>query len=519
MTEAFAEGNPEKAQKLYINVDYLKSQGKHQDALDILDEIIKKHDSVSFRAYKEATAIFLSFDHADGAIEELTRYKTNVLEKQGRGNLEKAPTLSQDEIQYLLLSAQAHLIKKSTVTAENLLKLVLRHDHGNPEALELEAELWFETKKYPESIRLYQSLFKRDFKPQQMLFALAQAHNMIDEPEWAMTYVLDLQKNMKDPELDALYDSTLRAIGARQIKTDHSIRFPETLFMRVAPQMVEKKIIDRALSSLKSDKNYLDRYIEPMTGVFTMEAVEIKLPHFYSKTKGQFFVCALDIDYFKSINDCLGHDVGDEAIKAFARALQEYFPNQVFRNKKGDEFLWCFEGNERDCLDKAIAFRRHIETKLRLVVNETILKSPIIDAANQQKVFMNWDMTCSQGVAEWERGKDLKKVWKEADNNAYEAKQPKIGRNAIFYKFKLLDKGPRPIQYNKTLIRHLNQVAVEKGFENWWSLIEKGSFEMRNDVLKTAGQTADDEIKQAAYSLDDDENQGDGTNGAKIASE
>ena len=395
----------------------------------------------------------------------------------------------------------------------------MRHDHGNPEALELEAELWFETKKYPESIRLYQSLFKRDFKPQQMLFALAQAHNMIDEPEWAMTYVLDLQKNMKDPELDALYDSTLRAIGARQIKTDHSIRFPETLFMRVAPQMVEKKIIDRALSSLKSDKNYLDRYIEPMTGVFTMEAVEIKLPHFYSKTKGQFFVCALDIDYFKSINDCLGHDVGDEAIKAFARALQEYFPNQVFRNKKGDEFLWCFEGNERDCLDKAIAFRRHIETKLRLVVNETILKSPIIDAANQQKVFMNWDMTCSQGVAEWERGKDLKKVWKEADNNAYEAKQPED--RAQRHLLQIQAPGQRPAAHP---IQQDPHPALEPGGrrKRFRELVEphrEGFFRDAKRCLKDRWQTADDEIKQAAYSLDDDENQGDGTNGAKIASE
>ena len=180
------------------------------------------------------------------------------------------------------------------------------------------------------------------------------------------------------------------------------------------------------------------------------EAVEIKLPHFFSKASRASSSFAPWISTTsKPSTTALATTSGTRPSRLFARALQEYFPNQVFRNKKGDEFLWCFEGNERDCLDKAIAFRRHIETKLRLVVNEAILKSPIIDAANQQKVFMNWDMTCSQGVAEWERGKDLKKVWKEADNNAYEAKQPKIGRNAIFYKFKLLDKGPRPIQYNK----------------------------------------------------------------------
>ena len=68
MTDTFNEANPEKAQKLYINVDYLKSQGKHQDALDILDEIIKEARFGEFPGpTRKPCRSSLSFDHADGA--------------------------------------------------------------------------------------------------------------------------------------------------------------------------------------------------------------------------------------------------------------------------------------------------------------------------------------------------------------------------------------------------------------------------------------------------------------------
>ncbi len=499
MTEAFAEGNPEKAQKLYINVDYLKSKGQYQDALDILDEIIKKHDPTHFRPYREAAEIFLSFDQADGAIGILNEYKTNVLAKKGKAEFTAETTLNNDDVKFLVLAGKAHLLKKHYPAVQNFVSLVLKNQHSNTEAVELQADLWFGEKKFPEAIRLYQSLFKQDYHPQQMLFSLALAHNEIDEPEWAMSYITDLQKSMKDPALDELYETTLKALALKQLKMDQSIRFPETLFIRFFPGLVEKKIIDRSNSSISNDKNFQDRFTDPMTGVFAMEAIKVKLPIFHARAKGQFFIGCTDIDYFKSVNDCLGHDIGDETIKAYGKALLEFFPGKVFRNKKGDEFVWCFEGTEKDCLDRAVDFRRHVEDKLRLVINEAILKSPIIDSKTQQKVFMNWDLTCSQGIAEWEDGKEMEKVIKEADLNSYESKAVKVGRNAIFYKFKLLDKGARPIQYNKTLVKHLNLMAQDKGYETWWKMLEKAPMDLRNEVLKAANQASDDEIKKAAF--------------------
>lgn len=70
----------------------------------------------------------------------------------------------------------------------------------------------------------------------------------------------------------------------------------------------------------------------------------------------------LDLDYFKPINDELGHAAGDAALAAFATLIQtELRPDDVFARVGGDEFALFFP---RTPVDHAVELVRSIYTRI-----------------------------------------------------------------------------------------------------------------------------------------------------------
>lgn len=64
----------------------------------------------------------------------------------------------------------------------------------------------------------------------------------------------------------------------------------------------------------------------------------------------------IDIDDFKHVNDKFGHNGGDEALKALARAMEQAFPeNAILSRNGGDEFLVVLWGQAAENADKLIA--------------------------------------------------------------------------------------------------------------------------------------------------------------------
>lgn len=62
-----------------------------------------------------------------------------------------------------------------------------------------------------------------------------------------------------------------------------------------------------------------------------------------------FSLVFLDLDDFKSINDCYGHAVGDAYLIAFAKAVTEYLKtNESFYRLHGDEFVILSKSLEID---------------------------------------------------------------------------------------------------------------------------------------------------------------------------
>jgi diguanylate cyclase (GGDEF)-like protein len=68
---------------------------------------------------------------------------------------------------------------------------------------------------------------------------------------------------------------------------------------------------------------------------------------------GVFSLLFMDLDGFKNINDTLGHEAGDEVLKAVAEKLRKVFRQYDFISRwGGDEFAVLFEGDAEKNLDK-----------------------------------------------------------------------------------------------------------------------------------------------------------------------
>ena len=138
----------------------------------------------------------------------------------------------------------------------------------------------------------------------------------------------------------------------------------------------------------------------------------------------------IDIDFFKTINDTLGHAAGDEALSFLAANLTSSIDKDGFIARwGGDEFIGIFFSTMDDPLTKIKALSKEIsetETGKRL------------------------HLTLSVGIAPIEDGLSLNKVVEKADIALYTSK--KNGRNqATLYNKN--QTGAEP-EYSKELIEN-----------------------------------------------------------------
>lgn len=120
--------------------------------------------------------------------------------------------------------------------------------------------------------------------------------------------------------------------------------------------------------------------------------------------KGLFFV--LDIDYFKSINDTYGHDVGDVILNELGTFLKERFTNgEIVGRFGGDEFIIFIKGNDETEYAEGIA-------------------KDITSGANERIKIPNGEgLSISVGVAEYHgEEKNYSEIFKKADIALYKTK-------------------------------------------------------------------------------------------------
>ncbi len=121
-------------------------------------------------------------------------------------------------------------------------------------------------------------------------------------------------------------------------------------------------------------------------------------------------IAVIDVDYFKSVNDRLGHDVGDEVLKQLVAALNRGTRklDLLFR-LGGDEFLLLFDHTSAS-------------------VASTVLQE-ITTAIKKEPFPKGVKISLSIGVAECVSSDDMESWFKRADLALYRSKQE--GRDRI----------------------------------------------------------------------------------------
>ena len=131
------------------------------------------------------------------------------------------------------------------------------------------------------------------------------------------------------------------------------------------------------------------------------------------RSKKPFAIALADIDGFKSINDALGHEVGDEVLKRVAGKLNSRLRGQdVLSRWGGEEFLFIYpETDEANAMSAAEQVRKLLD------------ESPVVINGQTRNV------TISIGVTELTPSTSLSDALIKADKALYKAKDS--GRNQV----------------------------------------------------------------------------------------
>ncbi len=155
---------------------------------------------------------------------------------------------------------------------------------------------------------------------------------------------------------------------------------------------------------------------DALTSVANRGELETNLARWMSDFSSQkksrpFSVIFLDIDFFKSINDNYGHNVGDEVLISLARLMKtECYSGELVGRYGGEEFVIL-------CPDTTLEQGVQRAERLR----KAIVKADVSTTRSEIRV------TSSFGVSEAEQGDSVESVIRRADKALYVSKE--TGRN------------------------------------------------------------------------------------------
>ncbi|GAB3480696.1 diguanylate cyclase [Marinomonas epiphytica] len=167
---------------------------------------------------------------------------------------------------------------------------------------------------------------------------------------------------------------------------------------------------------------------DPLTGLLNRRQLELMLDREFLRSKNQgrdLTAVFIDCDAFKSINDTLGHNCGDEVLEYIAKRLLKYVHRQglAFRFA-GDEFVFVMPGKS---YDQAI----HVAESIQ----EYLQSNPLRYKSNLVPITISYGGASMSGDAP----SNYKQLLKVADERLYEYKNNRK-RSVPTKVFKFLNK-------------------------------------------------------------------------------
>ncbi|QRN03205.1 EAL domain-containing protein [Legionella sp. MW5194] len=177
-------------------------------------------------------------------------------------------------------------------------------------------------------------------------------------------------------------------------------------------------LASQAMTSLENAKLYYQATHDPLTGLANRNMLYEMFQHMTkqaSRSQGKIALVFLDIDYFKVINDTLGHDNGDKLLIHVANTLTASLrEGDIAARLGGDEFTLILANVSIDQVT-AIVERLFKEMSKPIPIDDHLIQ-----------------ITSSMGISIYPKdGHDIETLLKQADTALYQAKEK--GRNQYHY--------------------------------------------------------------------------------------
>ena len=141
---------------------------------------------------------------------------------------------------------------------------------------------------------------------------------------------------------------------------------------------------DVTASRRSEDRILSDAVRDRVTGLpnraLFIDRLERAMRRAVSEAQPNLYVLAIDLDRFKSVNDGLGHEVGDSLLNIIARRLARRIgPDDTLARLPGDQFAIILNGDKppRDVVDFAEAVRSDISVPVNLRPREIFITATL----------------------------------------------------------------------------------------------------------------------------------------------
>ncbi|MBQ9991535.1 MAG: GGDEF domain-containing protein [Lachnospiraceae bacterium] len=154
---------------------------------------------------------------------------------------------------------------------------------------------------------------------------------------------------------------------------------------------------------------------DPLTGLLNRSGLEELLQDYLNEKGASGALFIIDMDYFKSVNDLLGHPTGDKVLQEMADTLNTVFRERdVISRLGGDEFC-VFAHNMTD--KELVARRAH-------QLNECCRRTY---SSEDDKINVQVSLSIGIAICNEEEKRSYQTLYSQADTALYEAKA--AGRN------------------------------------------------------------------------------------------